>query len=326
MLEKLRFACDLLELRKKSVLIAVSGGPDSVSLLDGLVRLKEDFNLVLAIAHFNHRQRSESEEEEVFVRSLGEKYGLPVYVGRLEAELREGVGKESALREKRYEFLIQTAKENGYTSIALAHHRDDQAETVLLNLLRGAGAQGLKGMLPKRIQDGIELVRPLLGVSAEEIKDYVRTRGLAYRIDKSNYSTEFLRNKIRWELIPYLEREFNPNIKERLATLADVLREEFEFISSLAERELEKLVIYRSEKELVLSASFVNLPEALKRQVFRLAIKKLRLDTKQIDFRHYQEFVKMMRDWPVGAVLDLPLGISVEKRSKALKFFLRKEK
>ncbi len=325
MLEKLKTACQDLGLSGKRVLVAVSGGPDSIALLDALVELKEFLRLDFAIAHFNHRQRIESEEEEEFVRSLGKRYGIPVFVGHLSGELPAGVGKEAAMRSARYRFLLDTAKERGYSTVALAHHLDDQAETVLLNLLRGAGTQGLRGMLPKRTIEGIELVRPLLDVSRGEIEDYIRKRGLEFRIDKSNFSSEFLRNKVRLELLPYLEREFNPRIKERLAILAKVLAYDFEFISSIAGKELEKLVIYESEGEVMLSsASFMGLPEALKRQVFRLVIEKVRKDLRQIDFRHYQEFVKMMEDWPVGSVLDLPLGLSIEKRAKGIRFFLRK--
>lgn len=326
MLDKLKIACEVLSLRNSAILVAVSGGPDSVALLDGLTRLKREFSFSLAIGHFNHVQRKESDEEESFVVSLGRRYNVPTYVGRLDAPLKEGVGKEAAMREERYNFLIETAKREGYPFIALAHHMDDQAETVILNLLRGAGIQGLKGMMLKTVRDGVVLVRPLLEVNRKEIEDYIEHNKLEFRIDRSNYSSEFLRNKIRWELIPYLEGDFNPKIKERLSILAKVLGEEFDFISSLAQKQLEGLIIYESIDELMIGLSFLDLHEALRRQVFRLAIKRLRSDLRQIDFRHYQEFVKMLKDWPIGSVLDLPLGLSVEKRRRGIRFFLRKEK
>lgn len=185
------------------VLVGLSGGPDSVCLL----YILKEFGLKLYIAHLNHGFRGkESDGDQRFCEELGKRLGLPVFVKKVKIKKNE----ESA-RNARYKFLEDTAKKIGANKIALGHNADDQAETVLMRLLRGAGARGLSGIPPIR---GI-IIRPLINVWRKEILDYLKKRNIPYRIDSSNLGTDYFRNRIRHELIPYLSK-YNPNIKNIL--------------------------------------------------------------------------------------------------------------
>src|SRR5665647_2065143 len=216
----------------ETVVVAVSGWAYFVALLDILSRL-EDEKLRLVVAHLNHGLRgTESDGDEEFVRMLAARYGLPFElrradVGSLSRSCRLSL--EDAGRRASYSFFAETAITHGAAGIALAHHRDDQAETVLIRLLRGAGGAGLSAMGSG--SHGM-LKRPLLQVSRAELERYLKGRGLSYRTDASNADTAILRNSIRHELIPLLRR-YNPKISERLAATAEILACDEELLERL---------------------------------------------------------------------------------------------
>lgn len=201
------------------VLVALSGGPDSVCLLYVL----RELGLKLYIAHLNHGLRGkESDTDQRFCEDLGRRLGIPVYTKKVKIKKNEETG-----RNARYKFLEETSRRIGATKIALGHNADDQAETVLMRLLRGAGTRGLSGIPPVR---GI-IIRPLINVWREEILDYLKKKDIAYRIDSTNLGTDYFRNRIRHELIPYLSK-YNPNIKNilrntgrNMAMLSDIRQE-----------------------------------------------------------------------------------------------------
>lgn len=200
------------------LLVGVSGGPDSVALLDALVQLGYRPH----VAHLNHQLRgAESDADAEFVRQLANKYGLPVTV-----ESQSVPPDEDACRQARLAFFERVAARTGTGKILLAHNADDQVETFLLRLLRGAGPTGLSGMQADRQIGQVRLLRPLLEVSRGEVLEYLRTRGLTYREDSSNANRRFLRNRIRHELLPLLEREYNPGIRDVLRRTAEILRAE----------------------------------------------------------------------------------------------------
>jgi tRNA(Ile)-lysidine synthetase-like protein len=201
---------------KTPLLIAVSGGPDSVCLLDILVFLKsKNPSFALAIAHVNYRLRGEeSENDELFVRELAKRYRVPCFVKRYPKNSRKS--DEKSLRDFRYTFFSSLSEQHGFENVALGHQKNDQAETFLLNLIRGAGPLGLAGMSPKQGR----YIRPLLNTSREDILAYLSACGLSFRSDKSNTETRYTRNRIRKELIPLLEARFNPNIVNTLARSA----------------------------------------------------------------------------------------------------------
>ncbi len=212
-------ASNLFE-KKAHILIAISGGPDSVCLLDILAFLQKRCSTTLAIAHVNYQLREEeSKADELFVRGLAKQYQLPCFVKRYPKNTKKF--DEESLRNFRYHYFTEIATKHGFDTIALGHQKNDQAETFLLNLLRGSGALGLASMLPKHGP----YIRPLLDTSRGEILQYLSTRHLKFRLDKSNADVRFTRNRIRKELIPFLQNRFNPNIITTLAHSATLFRD-----------------------------------------------------------------------------------------------------
>lgn len=205
------------------VVVGVSGGPDSRVLLDVLSRLSAKYALDIRVAHVNYGLRgTESDEDEAFVRNLAREYGYPVSVKRVRSIAQRG-DMENRLRDIRYRFFEQVRARYGLRSVAVGHTRDDQAETLLLHLLRGSGLRGLRGMLPR---NGT-VIRPLLGIGREDVLGYCRRYQLPYRTDSSNRDVRFVRNRVRHRLLPYLERNFNPAIRRTLARTATLVGEEY---------------------------------------------------------------------------------------------------
>ena len=214
------------------VLLALSGGADSTALLCLFLEIRSQLDLELAVAHLNHGLREEeSEADAEFVRSLAADYHLPCVVEKLPPRERpKGGNAEARAREQRYRFLQRIGDSLGAQRIALAHTRNDQAETVLLRLLRGSGSLGLAAIPVSRAE---RFIRPLLSIEREELRTYLRSRGVGWREDSSNRDLRFARNKVRHELIPWLEKSFNPAIVEVLARTAENLRGDAESLEWL---------------------------------------------------------------------------------------------
>jgi len=213
--------------RSVTALVAVSGGADSVALVRALHRLSVGGEGRLMVAHFNHGLRgAESDGDQAFVEELGRELGLRVVAERSEGGKergRDGANSEESLRELRYQFLARVADESGARYVATAHTADDQVETVMHNILRGTGLAGLAGVPRTRPLTGAAtLIRPLLCVSRAEVLEYLAGLGQGYREDSSNASTEYTRNRIRRELLPYLESNFNPQVREALTRLSQI--------------------------------------------------------------------------------------------------------
>ncbi len=217
------------------LLVAVSGGQDSVALVHLLLELKQDWpQLDLALAHFNHQLRASAASDERFVRQLARKLRLKLFVGRgrvREFARQNRLNLEEAGRLKRYEFLEKAAEKWGAELVLTAHTMTDQAETVLMRIFRGTGVEGLQAI---RLRAG-QVVRPLLGLKRQEIEQYLREKRLKFRVDETNLDTSILRNRIRLELIPQLEREFDPEVVSHLARLALIAQEENEALAELAD-------------------------------------------------------------------------------------------
>lgn len=253
--------------RGERVLVGVSGGPDSVALLDALVALQPEFDWQLHIAHFNHHLRGdESDQDEEFVRELAEDYELPCATSgadvRTWAESRK-LSLEDAARRLRRAFYQQEAETLGITKLALGHNADDQVETLLQRLLRGAGTHGLAAMAPMGKLAAITIVRPMLAVWKTEILDYLRQRELPFRQDSSNLDTHFQRNKIRHELLPMLEKDYNPALKTLLHQTSEILAAEDEWLESEAARLLNKC---RPEPHTLLIAPLLKAHLAVRRR------------------------------------------------------------
>ncbi|HXV35788.1 MAG TPA: tRNA lysidine(34) synthetase TilS, partial [Myxococcota bacterium] len=273
-------AVDALGLRGRSVLVAVSGGLDSSALAHALLEIAREKRLKVAIAHVNHGLRgAESEADAKAVAELAARLGAPGFERRIDpARLREGVPSrarptlQEAARELRYRALREMAAEAGCAHIATAHTADDQAETVLLRLLRGSGPDGLGG-IPERSADGV-VVRPLLRVARREIEAYARERGLSWREDRSNESLAYARNRLRLRWLPGLAADFNEQLLRAVADLAEAQRRDSEWIAEVVERE----AVARFELEggwlRARAEGWDELPEALARRIARWALRR----------------------------------------------------
>ncbi len=213
---------------KESFVVAVSGGPDSLCLLDVLFLLSQKYAFTLHIAHVNYRLRGQdSERDEALVRERAGHYHLPLSV--LYPKKTSAANLEEKLRDIRYRFFENIRQEKNATLITVAHHEDDQAETFLLRLLRASGMRGLSAMHPKNNS----VVRPLIEMSRADILKYLKERSLTYRTDRSNTDPKFLRNRVRNELLPLLEKEYQPRIKKILAATARTLAHDYTLIEGL---------------------------------------------------------------------------------------------
>jgi tRNA(Ile)-lysidine synthase len=275
------------------ILVACSGGADSTCMLLVLHTLRKEWLWDLAVAHFNHRLRREAAEDEQFSRELAGELGLPFYAraGDVADWARSrGLNLEEAGRQLRYAFLEETAAAIGADRIVTAHTMDDQAETVLMRLLRGSGRSGLTGIPPER---GKTVVRPLLQVSRSEVEAYLGAQGRTYRLDRSNQDRRYLRNRIRWELLPYLSTRFDPHIVPRLGRLAEILRAEEEWIETQVESQAAGVVIAVGESWALDCQKLQLLPVALQRRLVRLYLTRLRGDLRHIAYKDIEAILNL---------------------------------
>ncbi len=256
----------------EGVVVAVSGGADSIVLLHCLLRLRGPWSLELTVAHFDHRLRETSRQDALFVERVAASWGLPVTTGSWAREGRRDRSLQAEARRARYRFLEEVASRVGATKIALGHHRDDQAETVLLHLLRGSGLRGLRGMLP--LSDG-RLIRPLLGVGREEIEAYVKAYQLSFVEDPSNRDLRYRRNRIRWRLLPLLEREYNPSVARGLARMAALVAEDEAYLDEVTRESLKGLVGIEGERICLRLSSLRALAPAIRRRILERAIRSV---------------------------------------------------
>ncbi|MGH8058279.1 MAG: tRNA lysidine(34) synthetase TilS, partial [Candidatus Entotheonellia bacterium] len=206
----------------RTLLVAVSGGPDSMALLHALYRLRDSFPVQLIVAHLNHRMRTEAATDAQFVAARAQEFGLPYVSAAIDVPAyrqRHKLSPEDAARRVRYAFLQATAAEHQAQRIALGHTANDQAETVLLRMLRGTGPRGLAGIPPVRGS----IIRPLIRVHRHEVLTFLRAHGVPFREDPTNQQREYRRNQVRLDLLPLLQQRYNPRIVEALCSLADLL-------------------------------------------------------------------------------------------------------
>ena len=317
-LGKLRRGVVANDLRGASMIVAFSGGPDSTALLRSLHALKDELGLELHAAHLDHGLRpGASEADAAFARAFAESIGVPVTVERADTHAvraERGLSVEAAAREARYEFMARLAVERGADCIALGHTRDDQAETVLLNVLRGSGLDGLSAMreVSSREIEGrrVTLFRPMLSVSRDEVVAYCEENGLNPRLDESNLSTEFTRNRVRLDLIPKLE-EYNPAIQNALARLARLASLDMDFIRGEVERATADVIAVDSRGVSVEREPFRRLHPAIGHHLLRRAVQLAKGDTDDLELAHVSRMFGMMAG-AAGKGLDLPGGLRFE--------------
>ena len=297
------------------VLVAVSGGADSVALLDMLFCLRHRLGISLQVAHLNHMFRAEeSLGDAVFVENLAALYDLPVTVRHIDVPAYKkqfGLSTQPAARTVRYNFLKETAVQEAAARVALAHHADDQAETVLLHFLRGTGAAGLRGMLP--VRDNF-YIRPILCLRRQDIDNYCTDKNLAWRLDSSNLKTDYRRNKIRMHLLPLLEKEYNHKLVPALNRLGEICRDEEDYLEVLTHNEYNKLTVFNSAGEIRLSVrDFQRIPLALQRRVLRLAWRKITGGFHDLSFEQVDKALDLLRNHASSGRVELSGGVGVVK-------------
>ena len=266
----------------------MSGGPDSVCLLDILYKLSKKYDFELHIAHVNYNLRGrDSKKDELFVKKLAKKYGLAVSV--LSSKKKNKGNLENNLRKIRYDYFEQIRKKLKFNVVAVAHNQDDQAETVLMRIIRGSGLSGLSSMKAK----SGNIIRPMLRVSRSEILEYLKKNKLAYRTDKSNLDTKLTRNAIRHKLIPFLEKNFNPGVKKTLSQWSFLVAEDYDFINKNAERFAgnsckDKCGEFNVKK-------FRMLHSSIQKQVLRIIFQNLKNTTIDIENQQIEEIIKIIK-------------------------------
>ncbi len=302
--------------KKHPLLVAVSGGPDSVCLLHVLVQLQPELGIRLHLAHLNHQLRGvEAEDDARYVTELAYRLGIPATIESRNVrsyQTRQRLSLEEAAREVRYTFLAQVAGTVGASQMAVGHTRDDHVETVLMHLIRGAGTRGLRGLQPgvtRQIGTGkLTVIRPLLTVNREEIAGYCRYHQLTPRHDTSNRSLSPLRNRIRLKLLPFL-KNYNPRITEALLRTSRIAHDDLAFLDSTARRIWDNLAQRQANTISLAKEEFLELPPALQRHLLRIAVEKLLGDLRDIEARHIEDLMAALTK-PTGKKLNLPGGIT----------------
>ena len=278
------------------IVLGVSGGPDSISMLDILRKIKEE-NIIqfdIVVVHINHLIREEAVEDEEYVKKYCEKNGIECYIKRIDVqELAQNkkIGTEEAGRKARYEFFDEISQKTSSNKIAVAHNKNDKIETIIMHVLRGSGTSGLIGIEP--IRDN-KYIRPLIECERKEIEEYCDNQKLEPRIDKTNFENEYTRNKIRNIVIPYIKMEFNPNIIETINRLSDVVKEEETYINKIVEQTYKKLLIEKSKKEIVLDLKqFNEQDEVIKNRVILYTVKLINGSTQGVEKIHIRDIVKL---------------------------------
>lgn len=311
------------------IVIGVSGGPDSMCLLDSLYCLKKDLQIKIVVAHVNHKIRKEADEETEYVQNYCKSKNIECYVKManvINLAKEQKIGTEEMGRRIRYQFFEEIAKKTNANKIATAHNSNDNAETVLMNILRGSGTSGLKGIETKRETNKIiekekiklTYIRPIRECTRKEIEDYCKEKKLEPKIDKSNFENIYNRNKIRNLLIPFLQKEFNPNIIEGLNRLSEIAKEEEEYLLEVVRKQYESLKIGENENEIILDLKkFNQLPKVIKSRLILYTINIINGNVNGISKIHIDDIINLCKN---------NIGNKYLTPNKKIKIFIKKGK
>ena len=291
-----------------SVVIGVSGGPDSICLLHILNELKQELNFKIYVAHINHMIRKEADEETEYVKDFCKNLGIECYIKRIDVikianNLKRGT--EETGRQIRYEFFNEILERTSSNKIATAHNNNDKVETIIMNIVRGSGTSGLKGI--EAIREN-KFIRPLINITREEIEEYCLNNNLNPRIDKSNNENIYTRNKIRNIVIPYIKKEFNPNIIKTINRLSEVAIEENEYLEKETKKIFEEIHIFENKQQMQENPTshftphtsitldlkqFNNLELVIKRRIILYTINELLHSIEGIEKINIDDIIKM---------------------------------
>ncbi len=310
------------------VVCAVSGGADSVALLHGLCTVNQIHRRGwrLRVAHLHHGLRAAADDDAAFVRNVAGSLGLGCTVEAVDVSAEAGAGGgtiEETGRDARYAFLERVAVETGAGVVAVAHHADDQAETVLHRIVRGTGLHGLAGMPARRpisATSAIELVRPLLGFRRAELRAYLATRGLGFREDATNADLTATRNRIRHAVLPLLEQTLNPQVVTALTRLATQARCADEALRSFAQDALNHSRIRRDDRSIVWSAAAVaGWPRLIQTEVIRAGLRQLGVGLQDVGFERLEAAARLAAGDGKRCAIEFPGGVLVERRGQELR-------
>lgn len=300
---------------KDRILVGLSGGPDSIFLL---YILHNYFNNQLIIAHINHKLRGvDSDLDEKFVRTISQKLKIPLYVIREDVKKLSNENKKSIEevgREVRFSFFDKTLKVENFNKIALGHNLDDNVETILINFIKGSGTKGLIGIPEKR--DNI--IHPIINIKKEEILKFLEENKIEYRVDKTNFEIDFLRNKVRNYLLPIIEKEFNKNFKEKILSLSNILKVEDRFLDNLVENIKNDLMEFENDFIKIDNKKFQKLDLSLKRRLIRKAIDYFNRDLREYPLEHIDKVISL-ENKKTGKEIELPFNlIAVKDKNKII--------
>ena len=282
------------------IVLAVSGGPDSIAMLDILneINCDEKINLKfeIIVSHVNHMIRKEATEDEEYVRKYCKEKNIEFYSKSIDVQKlanNNKIGTEEAGRLARYNFFDEILNKTKANKIAIAHNQNDRAETIIMNAIRGSGISGLKGIEAKREK----YIRPLIECERFEIEEYCNQKQLNPRIDKTNFDNEYTRNKIRNIVIPYIKREFNPNIITTLNRLSELVCEEEEYMEKQIKKAYKNLVLEEEKKQIALDLKKFNQEETvIKSRVVLYTITRLFGTSKGIEKIHIEDIIKLCKN------------------------------
>ncbi len=276
------------------IVIAVSGGPDSMCLLDVLRKLKEKLKIEIVVAHVNHSIREEADSETLYIKEYCNKHDIEIYIKKenvIELAKKDKIGIEEEGRKVRYKFFDEVLEKANANKIAIAHNMNDKAETVLMNIIRGSGSLGLKGIEPKRDE---KYIRPLIEIQRSEIEEYCRINKLDPKHDKSNDDNTYTRNRVRNVLIPFLKENFNPNIINGINKLSIIMTEEQNYLEKIVNNIYNDVKIEEKPKTIVLDLKKFNKEDVyIRKRLLFLAINKLFNNTKNIEKIHIDDIIKL---------------------------------
>lgn len=307
---------NLIEKNDK-IVIGVSGGPDSICLLHVLYGLKEKLGIEIVVAHVNHMLRDVADLETEYVQSFCKKLGIECYVKKadiLEISKTQKKGTEEVGRQVRYDFFDEVAKKTNSNKIATAHNSNDRAETVILNILRGSGLSGLKGIEP--IRDN-KYIRPLINTDRQDIENYCNDNKLEPKYDKTNNENIYTRNKVRNIVIPYIKKEFNPNIIKTINRLSSLATEENEYLQAITKQEFENLLIEKTENIILDLHKFNSLNLVIKRRLILYTINEVLHTTNGIEKVNIDDIIKLCKN-NIGNKYLMPI--------KEIKVYVKKGK
>jgi tRNA(ile)-lysidine synthase len=306
-----------------TIVVGVSGGPDSICLLNVLKNLQNELKINIVVAHINHMIRKEADSETVFVQDFCEQRDIKCFVKKadvLQIAKEKKLGTEEVGRKIRYDFFEEVKNIVGGNKIATAHNANDNAETVLMNFLRGSGSTGLKGIEP--IRDN-KLIRPIIECTRQEIEQYCNEKGLNPKYDKTNQENIYTRNKIRNMLIPYIQENFNPNIIETINRMSNLIATDEMYFKSIVKQSYKETFISRTEKEIILDLKKFNvLEKVIKSRLIIYTINELLGTTNGIEKIHIEDVIKLCKNNIGNKYLTPNKNIKIMIKNKKI-FFTR---